>query len=112
MLCGDPWTGQPSSQQLTLSWQSCNMHHNPVWLFDCMPMVVALSCSCVTHLTCVTCIAPREEVASCSERAYAQLTLSDAQAMLKLNNEQEAAAYATEVCVWCVACRASAKDNM
>mmetsp|Transcript_23282 Transcript_23282/g.59504 ORF Transcript_23282/g.59504 Transcript_23282/m.59504 type:complete len:281 (-) Transcript_23282:193-1035(-) len=38
----------------------------------------------------------REEVASCSERAYAKLKLADAQKMLMFGSEKEAAAYASE----------------
>ena len=39
----------------------------------------------------------RDEVASCSERAYASLTLADAQALLMLGSQAEAEAYAKQV---------------
>lgn len=39
----------------------------------------------------------RDEVASCSERAYASLTVADAQALLMLGSQAEAEAYAKQV---------------
>ena len=39
----------------------------------------------------------RDEVASCSECAYASLTLADAQALLMLGSQAEAEAYAKQV---------------
>lgn len=40
---------------------------------------------------------PREEVASCIERAYARLKVSDAQKMLMFSSEKDVVAYASEV---------------
>jgi hypothetical protein len=39
----------------------------------------------------------RDEIASCSERAYASLTLADAQRLMMFASAKEAAAYAQQV---------------
>ncbi len=40
----------------------------------------------------------REEVASCSERAYNSLSVADAAAMMMLGSEAEVVEFAAEVC--------------
>lgn len=42
----------------------------------------------------------RDEIASCSERAYVSLTLGDAQKLMMFKSAKEAAAYAQQVRAW------------
>ncbi len=52
------------------------------------------------RLGCLCAVCPcRDEVASCSERAYESLSVSDAVDLLMLGSEAEVEAYARQVCV-------------
>ena len=60
------------------------------WLAGCWPLSTP-TCHAVRRRC-------REEVASCSERAYNSLSVADAAAMMMLGSEAEVVEFAAEVC--------------
>ena len=67
------------------------------------------SCELLVYATkyvqvCSCCIACRDEGASCSERAYKQLSVTEAQKLMLFSSAKEALQFAQEVCLWHLLC--------